>query len=154
MSKDSFPLHEQPGHLIRRAQQIAVSLFLDETRDAGATPIQFAVLQTLFDAPGIDQATLASRVGIDTATIASLSDRLEAKGYITREACADDRRRKRLKITAAGQRLALAMHAGVKAAQKRILGPLSPAERKEFMRLLAKLVEGNNESSRAPLKAD
>lgn len=154
MADESLLLQDQPGHLIRRAQQIAVSLFLEETRDFGVTPIQFGVMQTLIDAPGVDQATLASRVGIDTATIASLSDRLEAKGYLTREPCADDRRRKRLKVTAEGRRVTVAMHAAVRQAQKRILAPLTAAERRDFMRLLTRLVEANNDLSRAPLKPD
>ncbi len=152
--KPAFVIHDQPGHLIRRAQQIAVSLFLDETRDFGVTPVQFGVLQTLIDAPGLDQATLAARVGIDTATFASLSERLESRGYLRREACADDRRRKRLTITEAGRQIAEDMQSAVMAAQKRILAPLSAAERKSFVQLLGKLVAGNNEASRAPLKAD
>lgn len=144
----------QPGHLIRRAQQIAVSLFLDETRDFGVTPIQFAVLLTLGNVPGQDQASLAARVGIDTATLAAVSDRLESRGYLSREPCPEDRRRKRLTLTAEGRRIAEAMQAPVLFAQKRILAPLNAAERREFLRLLGKLVDGNNESSRAPLKAD
>lgn len=153
MSKESLDIQTQPGHLIRRAQQIAVSLFLDETRDFGMTPVQFGVMQTLIESPGLDQATLASRVGIDTATFASLSERLESRGYLSREACAEDRRKKRLTITEEGRQVTEAMLEAVRSAQKRILAPLAAAERKEFMRLLAKLVEGNNESSRAPLKS-
>lgn len=148
-----FDIHEQPGHLIRRAQQIAVSLFLEETRDFGVTPVQFGVLQTLIAAPGLDQVTLASRVGIDTATFASLSDRLEARGYLRREPCTDDRRKKRLTLTDEGRAVATEMEAAVRAAQARILAPLAAPERKEFLRLLGKLVDGNNEASRAPLKS-
>lgn len=154
MKSDRFLIHEQPGHLIRRAQQIAVSIFLEETRDFGVTPIQFGVLQTLSDAPGLDQVTIASRVGIDPATFASLIDRLEGKGYITREPCAEDRRKKRLSITDAGREVVGAMRESVLATQKRILEPLTPAERKEFMHLLNKLVDANNELSRAPMKVD
>ena len=64
------------------------------------------------------------------------------------------RRRKRLTITTEGRQVAETMQEAVLAAQKRILAPLASGERKEFMRLLAKLVDGNNDSSRAPLKVD
>jgi len=154
MKNDRFLITDQPGHLIRRAQQIAVSIFLEETRDFGVTPVQFGVLQTLCDAPGLDQASIASRAGIDPATFASLIDRLEGKGYLTREPCAEDRRKKRLTLTAAGRETVDAMRAGVLATQQRLLEPLAAEERDEFVRLLSKLVEANNDLSRAPMRAD
>ena len=42
----TIELYEQPGHLIRRAQQIAVSMFFDALgRDV--TPVQYTVLRRL-----------------------------------------------------------------------------------------------------------
>jgi hypothetical protein len=35
-------------------------------------------------------------------------------------------------------------------AQQRMLAPLAPAERPQFMRMLRQLVEANNQLSRAP----
>ena len=40
-------LRAAPGHLMRRCQQIAVSVFLDECRPWDLTPLQFAVLAEL-----------------------------------------------------------------------------------------------------------
>jgi hypothetical protein len=40
------------------------------------------------------------------------------------------------------------------AAQHRMLAPLSKSERREFMRMLGKLVATNNDLSRAPAVAD
>lgn len=152
MPRPELDIQVLPGFMLRRAQQIAVSLFLDETGESGLTPIQFGVLQTLIDAPLSDQATLAARVGIDTATLATLIERLESRGYLARTASASDRRRKSLSITPAGRELVRALRPSVLAAQRRILAPLAAAERKEFLRLLGKLVEGNNTASRAPLR--
>ena len=45
------------------------------------------------------------------------------------------------------------MRAAVVSAQQRILEPLAPAEREAFCELLRKLVDLNNERSRAPLIA-
>ena len=42
-----FPLDALPGHYIRRLQQIAVALFLEETAEFGITPVQFAALQAV-----------------------------------------------------------------------------------------------------------
>ena len=41
-----FELAELPGHYIRRLQQIAVGLFMEETQALNVTPIQYAALHT------------------------------------------------------------------------------------------------------------
>ena len=48
-----FPLdlYDEPGHLIRRAHQIAVAMFYEKLgRDV--TPVQYAVLRMLYECPG------------------------------------------------------------------------------------------------------
>ncbi|NDF44842.1 MAG: MarR family transcriptional regulator, partial [Betaproteobacteria bacterium] len=42
-----LPLTDLPGHYIRRLQQIAVGVFMEETQDFGVTPVQFAALNAL-----------------------------------------------------------------------------------------------------------
>src|SRR5712692_205584 len=37
-------LHGAPGHLIRRSQQIAVAIFMEETKAFDLTPVQYATL--------------------------------------------------------------------------------------------------------------
>ena len=72
-------LEQLPGHHIRRLQQIAVAIFLQETEATGITPVQYAALQTVVaNMPGLDQRTLARSIGFDTSTIAGVIDRLEA----------------------------------------------------------------------------
>src|SRR3954468_20762229 len=90
----TFNFSEAPGHLIRRAQQLAVAIFMEETAGFDATPVQFAILNALMDDPGEDQITLSGRVAFDPATFGSVIGRLEAKGWVKREADAQDRRRK------------------------------------------------------------
>ena len=72
----SIELYEQPGHLIRRAQQIAVSRFF-EALGREVTPVQYAILRMLQERPGLDQVTLASEVALDTSTTADICARLE-----------------------------------------------------------------------------
>ena len=57
----SFDFAKAPGHLVRRAQQIAVALFMAELAKEDVTPVQFAILNAVMDIPGIDQITLAGR---------------------------------------------------------------------------------------------
>lgn len=143
-------LDDLPGHYIRRLQQIAVAIFLEETDGHGITPVQFAALAEVARAPQIDQRTLARSIGYDTSTIGGVIDRLEARGLVQRNASKTDRRVRRLTLTEAGQVLLQAVMAPMQRAQARMLEPLRPAERTLFMRMLRQLVDANNALSRAP----
>lgn len=139
----SFDFEHAPGHLIRRAHQVAVAIFMEETGEHEVTPVQFAILNALIDDPGEDQVTLAAKVAFDAATFGSVIGRLEAKGWVRREPDAADRRRKLLWVTPSGSAAALAMKRAVARAQRRILGPLEPREREALVELLGKLVRGH-----------
>jgi DNA-binding MarR family transcriptional regulator len=142
----SFDFQNAPGHLIRRAHQVAVAIFMEETQAFDVTPVQFAILNALIADPGEDQVTLAARVAFDAATFGSVIGRLEAKGWVRREAAESDRRRKLLWVTAEGEAAAAAMKRAVAKAQVRMLVPLEPAERDQLMSLLGKLVSGHDRS--------
>lgn len=141
----SFNFSEAPGHQIRRAHQLSIALFMEETADFDVTPVQFAILNALMDDPGEDQITLSGRVAFDAATSGSVIGRLEAKGWVRREADPADKRRKLLWVTPEGQKVALQMKRAVSKVQTRLLGPLSAAERKQFGALLGKLIAGHED---------
>jgi DNA-binding MarR family transcriptional regulator len=136
----SFDFHHAPGHLIRRAHQMAVALFAEETAQFDITPVQFAILNALIADPGEDQVTLSANVAFDAATSGSVIGRLESKGWVRREADPNDRRRKLLWVTPEGERVAQQLKRPVVRAQKRIVGALSDAERDQLVALLAKMV--------------
>lgn len=133
-------LNSLPGHDIRRLHQIAVALFMAETEPFGITPVQFAALQAVQNAPGTDQRTLARTIGFDTSTIAGVIDRLEARGLMLRSASAQDRRVRLLTLTPAGEQLLADVLPSMLRAQERILAPLPAQERGEFMRMLGVLI--------------
>ena len=139
----SFNFSDAPGHLIRRAQQLAVSIFMEETAAFDVTPVQFAILNALIDDPGEDQITLSGRVAFDPATFGSVIGRLEAKEWVKRQADPLDKRRKLLWTTAEGEKVALQMKRAVSRAQQRIVSPLAPDERAQLAALLGKLVAGH-----------
>jgi len=95
----SISLEDLPGHYIRRLQQIAVGIFLDETSQENITPVQFAVLFATAKHPAMDQRTLSARIGFDTSTLGAVLDRLEANGTIRRNASPTDRRSRLLTVT-------------------------------------------------------
>jgi MarR family transcriptional regulator, lower aerobic nicotinate degradation pathway regulator len=145
-------IYGKPGHLIRRLQQIAVAIFVAETKSFDITPVQYASLLAVKLHPGIYQTTLMEAVAFDLSTIGEVVGRLEGKGLVKRLVSPKDRRAKVLHITAAGRRLLAQIESCVEAAQERILAPLPQAERAPFMRALKHLVEANNEFSRVPLR--
>lgn len=143
-------LESLPGHHIRRLHQIAVAIFLQEIEPHGLTPVQYGALQSVANAPGIDQRTLAGTIGLDTSTVGGVIDRLEARGLLRRNASPGDRRVRLLILTDAGRDLLERAIPDMLHAQERMLAPLPKRERVEFMRMLRILVTANNELSRAP----
>lgn len=144
----SFNFSEAPGHLIRRAQQLAVAIFMEEAAGFDVTPVQFAILNALMGDPGEDQITLSGRVAFDPATFGSVIGRLEAKGWVKRAADPADKRRKLLWTTPEGEKVALKMRQSVSRAQKRIVSPLDAAEQTQLAALLGKLIAGHENASR------
>ena len=132
-------LQAEPGHLIRRAHQLAVSTFHD-THGRQITPVQYAILRALQDTPGIDQVTLADKVALDTSTTADIATRLETKGWIVRELLA--RRQRALYLTPEGQALLAGLRAPMMTMQATLMHMLEPGEQQELMRLLRKLLAG------------
>ena len=96
-------LYTRPGFLIRRAHQIVAALFDEAAIDLGITTTQYSVLYALRVRPGIDQISLCALIGVDRSTVASVVRLLEDGGLIARRADPNDRRRKQLTLTDAGQ---------------------------------------------------
>lgn len=147
----SFDFRHAPGHLIRRAHQVAVAIFMEETAAFDVTPVQFAILNALIEAPGEDQVTLARKVAFDAATFGSVITRLEARGWVRREPDAADRRRKLLWVTDEGAEAAQKMKRSVGKVQQRILEPLDEEDGAQLLALLDRLVAAHE---RAGLEAD
>jgi len=147
-------IHEMPGHLARRFQQIAVAVFLAEVEGAGfdITPVRYAALAAVGANPEIDQVSLAGLIAFDRTTITGVVDRLVLKGLITRRESSQDRRARELKITHAGRRTLRSMTPAVEAAQRTMMDGLTEKEEKELVRLLQKAIAAGNGLSRAPLR--
>jgi DNA-binding MarR family transcriptional regulator len=143
-------LQRQPGHLIRRAQQIAVAIFIEECAAFDLTPVQYAAMVAIQENAGIDATRLSAQIAFDRSTLGNVLERLEARGLVERYASADDKRIKLLKLTAEGRSVTRRAEEGVRSTQERILAPLAPKDRRVLLELLAQLVELNNDASRVP----
>jgi DNA-binding MarR family transcriptional regulator len=149
--RSGFEPPEHPGHLVRRLHQICVSVFLDRSSEYGLTHIQYAALQAVQFAPGIDQARLGKLIATDRQTTSNVVSRLSEKRLLQRKQ--KDMRTNALYLTGAAKALIRVMQPHVPEIDDTILKPLSANERAVFMRLLSKLVSANNDLSRAPQSA-
>ena len=130
-------LENYPGFHIRRLQQIAVAVFMEETQEWGVTPVQYGALSAVSRRPGVDQRTLARLIGYDTSTIGSVIDRLQARELVVRRSSPTDRRVWLLYPTDEGRSLLMQAESSVLRAQERMLDPLPEDKRAQFMELLS-----------------
>jgi DNA-binding MarR family transcriptional regulator len=145
-------LDEFPGYLIRRLHQIAVARFSGETEAHAVTPLQWAALRVAQARPGIDQSTLARDIALDTSTVAGVIDRLELRGLIQRKPSATDRRLRTLYLTKEGAALLARVSPTVVDVQHWLLSPLTPAEQRQFLQSLRKLVARDGDNGSTPEK--
>lgn len=144
-------LVRRPGFLVRRLHQIFVAMYLQNCERFGTTPAQSSIMQVLDVQPGIDQAALAAEIGLDRTTTSNVLSRLETRGIVTREFDTSDRRTKRAYLTSHGKSLLSEMHQSINAAHSELLGPLDRTEREQFLALLLRLVQENNDKGRSAL---
>lgn len=141
-----------PGHLIRRLQQIAVAIFMDEFKNLGITPVQHIALVAIRDHPGLEQQAVADLIAIDRSSAGRIFLFLEEQGLIARMTPKNNRRTKLTFVTPVGARLLVVTARLIRRAEERIMKVLSQKEQHVFMQHLVKLVDINNTQSRAPLR--
>lgn len=147
-------LRDRPGHLIRRLHQIHVALFLEECSDFNLTPVQFGILNVLYEGNTLEQVAIASRIGIDRNNAADVVRRLEGRGLLERPISTKDKRAKLAKITKKGRQLVDAVFPAMVRVQQKFVKPLNDEEYEHLMELMERLVLENNAASRAPWSID
>lgn len=108
---------------------------------------RFGVLMALWGncqrsgtAAPLTPAELAERTGVTRATITGLVDTLERAGYVTRKPHHEDRRMMCVALTKRGEKLLATILPEHFRKMAWLMGPLSETERKEFVRLLIKVL--------------
>ena len=139
----AFTLRNAPGHLIRRCQQRAVDLFVEEVGESGPNTRQFAVLINVFQNPGMSQTALVEASGIDRSTLTEVLKRMIDRGMISKARAQEDQRTNALFLTGAGVSVLKSTFEAAERAQLRILKPLSVADRSVAMSILEALAGGN-----------
>ena len=136
-----YVLERQAGHLLRRAHQRHTAIFQRLIGDSQLTPLQFAALVKLRDLGAVSQNQLGRLTAMDAATMQGVMKRLAARGLIIRRADPNDRRRLILNLSPEGEALIVRAVENGAEITRATLDPLSPAEQRTLLTLLAKIAE-------------
>ncbi|HWB47112.1 MAG TPA: MarR family transcriptional regulator [Hyphomicrobiaceae bacterium] len=134
-----YRLENQIGHLLRRAHQRHVSIFLSIFSETGLTPTQFAALFRLYEDGPLSQNELGRLTAMDPATIKGVVARLERRGLVERRPDPGDQRRISVSLTVAGRGMIPNLLAKAEQATKVTLTPLNSAEAANLLALLRRL---------------
>ena len=129
------------GYALRRTQSAVFADFAATFAKAGETltPGEFGLLVLVERNAGMSQMALARALGIDRSTLVPILNRLQARGFLLRNASPTDGRTHALALTPAGEKALARFARLVRAHEKRIAGGLSAAETRALIELLDKV---------------
>ncbi len=136
-------LRDGVGFLVRVLSTRANLLFEDLTEQEEITPRQFGALLTLYQQGEMTLTDLASRISIDRATLSEMVRRMADRGLIARSDNDADRRSAKVAISPQGQTVLLALVVGAAKVQTALLAPLTPEDRRHFVRCLKTVAEAD-----------
>jgi DNA-binding MarR family transcriptional regulator len=127
------------GYNIRRAYLVVQAHFDERMEKLDLRQAEFSVLSVLRSNPGINQKALAEALAVAPPNLATLLDRLEARGLLTRQRSVDDKRVQLVELTSHGARLyARALKAAAEA-DAAAIDRLDAGERQQLKLLLRKI---------------
>jgi DNA-binding MarR family transcriptional regulator len=138
-SKETKQFTRSFSHLLKRAVQYSVHLYMDEVGKSGLTHRQFTVLSAVDVNDGKSQTELVKITGIDRSTLADLVARLMAQGYIQRRRSKEDARTNAIRLTLIGKKMLKLAQAGAEEIDKHMLAAFSAADRRTVLDCLGVL---------------
>ncbi len=138
-NKDVKQLSRSLSHLLKRAVQYSIHLYMSETGKSGLTHRQFTVLLAADAHEGRSQTELVRMTGIDRSTLADLVARLMAQGYLQRRRTKDDARTNAIRLTPIGKKMLKQAQSGAEEVDRQLLAVLPNADRKTVLDSLVSL---------------
>lgn len=125
--------------ILNRAQEAVRKATIKDVKKHGLNLSEFAVLELLYHKGEQPIQLIGKKVLLASSSITYVVDKLEKKGYLTRQACAKDRRVIYAHITEKGIALMDEIFPKHQAALAHILSGLSQTEKETAIVLLKKL---------------
>jgi DNA-binding MarR family transcriptional regulator len=148
MASDGIPVRRVLAPLVRRLQQICLSMIAEALADAELVQLEYALLVFVDDVPGISQQTLSEALGIDRNNVSLIADKLEARGLLKRSVNGADRRARELYITPQGRKLWRRCQPKVRKVNGGIMASLNAKEKELFLDMLVRVVNTNKMHAR------
>src|SRR3954452_17486666 len=133
------PLAGHTGFLLNWLGTRARRTFLARLEPLGFHPREYGVMHVVGERPGVTQEELAAQSNVDRTSIVALLDDHEARGLAERRVHPDDRRKRRIFLTAEGERALDELHTVAARVGDETFAPLSRTERDQLTMLLRKL---------------
>jgi len=121
------------GFLLTDVARLMRTIYDRRVKSLGLTRSQWWVLNHLFRGDGVTQTELADTLEIEKPTLGRLLDRLEAKGWVRREADARDGRVWRVHLTDEVEPAMRTLRTVAAELRRDALAGLSAAERERFV---------------------
>jgi DNA-binding MarR family transcriptional regulator len=123
---------------MRRAQGAMHRDYMATVANLALTQKQTATLWLINANPGVSQVSIAGALGMDRATMMSVTDRLEERGLLVRKRSSVDRRRQELYLTPSGQSTLRKVKARIAEHEARFKALFKPAELAALLAALEK----------------
>ena len=130
------------GFILNDVARLLRKVYDRRVRSLGLTRSQWWVVTHLYRSEGVTQSELADILELERASLGRLLDRLEAKGWVRREADANDRRAKRVYLTAQVEEPMRTMRSIAAGVRGDALSGLSPEQQERFVDTLLR-IKGN-----------
>ncbi len=124
------------GFLLGDVARLTRTSFDRRVMALGLTRSQWWLLTCIYRDQGLAQSELADVLEIGKVALGNLVDRLEAKGWVERKADPQDRRTKRIFLTAAAQPIIDSMRAPAQDLYEMLVAGLSKQQRESLVDLL------------------
>jgi DNA-binding MarR family transcriptional regulator len=126
------------GYRLRRAQGAMHRDYMAAIDELELTQKQTATLWLINANPSVSQVSVAAALGMDRATMMSITDRLEERGLVIRKRSTVDRRRQELYLTPAGISRLRKVKARIEEHEARVKALFKPAELAALLAALQK----------------
>ncbi|MEX0730218.1 MAG: MarR family transcriptional regulator [Aquisalimonadaceae bacterium] len=100
-----------------------------------------ALLQIARGGEGMTQTTLAQRIGVEGPTLVGLLDRLARDGWIERRPCSEDRRVRRIHLTAQAHEALQEIEAAAAQLRKELFGGIPEGDLLQCLQVLQRIRE-------------
>ncbi|HEV7641245.1 MAG TPA: MarR family transcriptional regulator [Gaiellaceae bacterium] len=141
-------LRQMPSWLLGQTSMHAHRLLTAALSAEDARPYHYRVLASLQEFGPASQVEVGGHANLDRSDVAAAVDELVDRGFVERSADPVDRRRNIITITRAGRAHLRRLEKVLARVQDELLSPLPAAQRKDLIRLLDRLLEHHNETSR------